>query len=188
MMNNLIQLNEGLQTVLEEAELLYTQAQVSQAMNQMAAAIDERLHADHPLCLSVMLGGMIFTGQLLPRLNFPLELDYIHATRYHRTTQGSPLEWVKYPSVSLKGRTVLILDDILDEGITLAKIVEYCQQAGAYEVLTAVLVQKELTHRAGLKQADFVGLTVPNRYVFGCGMDYHGEWRHVYGIYAVKDL
>lgn len=177
-----------IQSVLAKAELLYTESQVSQAIEEMAMAINQELYQKHPICLSVMLGGLIPTGQLLPRLNFPIELDYIHASRYRGATHGSELHWIKHPDCQLKGRTVLIVDDILDEGLTLRAIVDYCKHAGAQEVFTAVLVEKELEQRPGLQQADFVGLTVPNRYVFGYGMDYQGQLRYVPGIYAVQGL
>jgi len=118
----------------------------------------------------------------------PLEIDYIHATRYRGATSGRDLHWMKYPSADLSERTVLVIDDILDEGLTLQAIVKYCQEAGANEVLTAVLVEKQLDSRPGLQQADFTGLIVPNRYVFGYGMDYQGQLRYVPGIYAVHGL
>ncbi len=179
---------EEIQNVLAKADQLHTEREVSEAYDEMAAAISDRLQDKHPLCLAVMLGGLIPAGQLLPRLNLPLEIDYIHASRYRGTTSGSDLHWVKYPSASLAERTVLVIDDILDEGLTLQAIVKYCQEAGAKEVLTAVLVEKQLDNRPGLQQADFAGLTVPNRYVFGCGMDYHGQLRYVPEIYAVHGL
>lgn len=179
---------EKLQAILDEADCLYTPEQVSAALDRMAVEINQRL-ADRPtLCLGVMLGGLIPTGQLLPRLRIPLTLDYIHASRYRGETQGSELHWLKYPKVSLEGKTVLIIDDILDEGLTLKALVEYCQEQKAAEVLTAVLVEKELPNPSGLEKADFTGLVVPNRYVFGFGMDYQENLRSAAGIYAVKGL
>lgn len=179
---------EYIQSILAKADQLYTEREVSDAFDDMATAISQHLQDQHPLCLSVMLGGLVPAGQLLPRLNFPLEIDYIHASRYRGTTSGSDLRWIKYPSISLQGRMVLIIDDILDEGLTLQALVQYCQEAGAQEVLTAVLVEKQLEQRPGLLQADFTGLTVPNRYVFGYGMDYQGQLRYAPGIYAVQGL
>ncbi len=177
-----------MQTILDEADLIYTGEDVAQALDAMAIRITEELKDKHPLCLGVMLGGLIPTGQILPRLNFPLELDYIHATRYRGKTEGADLHWLKYPNSSLEGRTLLIIDDILDEGVTLQSIIDYCNEHGAKEVYTAVLVDKQHNRRNGLEKADFVGLNVPDRYVFGHGMDYKGELRHLPGIYAVKGL
>jgi hypoxanthine phosphoribosyltransferase len=179
---------QTIQNVLAKADLLYSEREVSNALDDMAETISQRLRDEHPLCLSVMIGGLVTAGQLLPRLNIPLEIDYIHATRYRGATQGSELHWIKYPDFDLQNRTVLIIDDILDEGLTLQAIVNYCEKAGAREVLSAVLVEKQLATRPGLSQADFTGLMVPNRYVFGYGMDYQGQLRYVPGIYAVQGL
>ncbi len=179
---------ETIQNVLAKAEQLYSEREVSDALDDMAVAINQSLQDKFPLCLSVMIGGLMPTGQLLPRLNFPLELDYIHATRYRGATEGSDLHWIQYPKTSLHDRIVLVIDDILDEGLTLQEIVKYCQEAGAQEVLTAVLVEKQLKSRVGLQHANFTGLTVPDRYVFGYGMDYQGQLRYVPGIYAVHGL
>jgi len=179
---------EAVETVLAKAELLCSEREVNQALDDMAASISLKLQYRYPLCLSVMLGGLIPTGQLIPRLNFPLELDYIHATRYRDTTQGGTLQWKKQPTIELTERSILIIDDILDEGLTLKAIVDYCYHAGATEVLTAVLVEKIHDRRQGLPHADFTGLTVPDRYVFGCGMDYQGQLRYVPAIYAVHGL
>ncbi len=186
-MKNQLDIN-AIETVLAKADQLYTEREISNAMDDMAENITQRLQRKHPICLSVMLGGLVPTGQLLPRFNFPVEIDYIHATRYRGATQGSELHWIKYPTLNLEGRTVLIIDDILDEGLTLQAIVQYCQKAGAESVLTAVLVEKQLEQRSGLQYADFTGLTVPDRYVFGYGMDYQNQLRYIAGIFAVHGL
>ncbi|MFK5971290.1 MAG: hypoxanthine-guanine phosphoribosyltransferase [Candidatus Marithrix sp.] len=179
---------EEIFSVLAKADQLYNEQDVLRAIDDMATDINQKLLGKQPLCLPVMIGGLIPAAQLLTRLNLPLEIDYIHASRYRGETSGSELHWVKEPTVSLQNRTVLIIDDILDEGLTLQAIVKYCLDAGAEEVFTAVLVEKQLDSRLGLQQADFTGLVVPNRYVFGYGMDYQKQLRYVPGIYAVHGL
>jgi hypoxanthine phosphoribosyltransferase len=134
-----------------------------------------------------MGGAVVFAGQLIPHLAFPLECDYVHASRYGNKTSGSEINWVKDTHASLAGRTVLLLDDILDEGITLAAIRERLLANGAADVVTAVLADKVLG-RAKPITADFVGVSLPNRYVFGCGMDVEGAWRNLPCIYAVKGM
>jgi len=168
-----------------EAECLFTREEVETAVHSMATAIEGRLCDSHPLVLCVMTGALIPAGQLLTHLDFPLELDYVHATRYGSRTRGGELEWIVHPSIALEGRVVLVVDDILDEGLTLAAILEACRRAGAREALSAVLVEKVHDRKNGL-EADFVGLRVPDRYVFGYGMDYKGYLRNAPGIYAVK--
>lgn len=173
--------------VWREADCLWSGEQVQQAIAAQAAAISEQLGDKNPLVLVVMRGGMIYGAQLLMRLHFPLEMDYIHVSRYGRGLSGSELKWKVTPAESLDGRHVLILDDILDEGLTLEAITQACESQGAASVTTAVLVDKTHDRRSspGFK-AHYTGLTAPDRFLFGYGMDYKGYLRNADGIFAVK--
>ncbi|MFC1750480.1 hypoxanthine-guanine phosphoribosyltransferase [Pseudomonadota bacterium] len=173
--------------VLEEADLLCDQQEVDAAFDKMAADIANQIGDTNPLVLCVMTGAVVPAGILLPRLNFPLTIDYIHATRYGHRTEGGELDWIVKPSKPLKDRVVLLIDDILDEGLTLEAIIHDCKTAGAKEVYSAVLVEKIRQRPIDVK-ADFVGLEVEDRYLFGYGMDYKGYLRNAPGIYAVKGL
>lgn len=171
--------------LLEQAEIIYTPAEVEVAVCRLATEITQAVADCEPLVLCVMSGAAMFAGQLLPRLEFPLEFDYVQASRYRNRTRGEDIVWLVEPKDNVRGRTVLLLDDILDEGHTLEAVQQKCLQAGAARVLIAVLTEKE-TGCAKPVHADFVGLTVPNRYVFGCGMDVYGWWRNLAAIYALK--
>lgn len=172
--------------LLANADLIHSEKTVQGALAQVAGVIRERLADKNPLVLCVMTGGVIFCGQLLPRLDFPLDFDYLHATRYGPETQGGKISWRMAPWTSVKGRTVLVVDDILDEGVTLAAVKESLSRLGAAEVLLAVFADK-LNGKAKPISADFVGLTVPDRFVFGYGMDVDGAWRNLPAIYAMKE-
>lgn len=174
------------QEALKNAELLYSAEQVENAISEMANEITKKLKDTNPLVLPVMVGGVILAGKLISQLNFPLQMDYIHATRYQSSTSGSTISWLKKPERQLSDKTVLLVDDILDEGITLAEIIKYCYQEGAKKVFTAVLAEKELEIEKPIKKADFTGLVLPDYYVFGYGMDYKEYHRNVAGIYAAK--
>jgi hypoxanthine phosphoribosyltransferase len=178
-------LNEVRQ-VEQDAELLYSDAQVSAALDRMADEMNSRLADSDPVVLCAMNGGVVTMGHLLTRLRMPLTIDYIHATRYRNTTEGQVLEWVRSPCVPLSERDVIIVDDILDEGVTLAAIVKACHDHGARNVYTCVLVNKLDVPKAEVK-VDFLGMDVPNKYVFGYGMDYKGYLRNAAGIYAVRE-
>ncbi|MGD8379033.1 MAG: hypoxanthine-guanine phosphoribosyltransferase [Gammaproteobacteria bacterium] len=178
---------EEIGQVLAAADCLHDEAAVSRALDNMAAAITECLGERNPLILTVMIGGMIPATWLLERLTFPFQLDYIHATRYRGGTTGAELHWLAHPAAALAGRSILLVDDILDEGVTLARIRDHCRAEGAAEVLSAVLVEKQHDRNASGMRADFRGLTVPDRYVFGCGMDYRTYYRNLRAIYAVRD-
>lgn len=172
--------------VLAEADCLFDKSQVEAALDAMAKAISAQLSDSNPLVLCVMNGALVVTGELLTRLEFPLQVDYLHASRYREKLSGADLQWKAYPSSELKGRSVLLVDDILDEGETLVKIREYCLGQGATEVCCAVLIDKNHDRRhPALPRAEFTGLDAPDRYLFGYGMDYKGYLRNAPGIYAV---
>ena len=170
---------------LASSQVIHEAVAVQQAISGIAKSLTNEFAETRPLVMTVMGGGLVFAGQLIPQLQFPLTLDYVHVSRYNNHTEGHELVWTVLPKDNIKGRTVLVLDDILDEGITLAAIKEKCLALGAKKVVVVVLVEKTLTHQKPIK-ADFVGLPVPNVYVFGYGMDIHGWWRNLPAIYAYK--
>lgn len=175
-----------IQDVLDKSTCLYSNEQLNQALENMAEEMHKVLHDKKPILLCVLVGGIVPMGNLLLKLNFPLEVDYIHATRYRGEIQGKTLHWKAKPSRSLEGRSVVIVDDILDGGVTLAAIVDAVKELGATEVYTAVIVDKRHQREVnGLQQADFTGLSVDDHYVFGYGMDYQEYLRNVPGIHVV---
>jgi hypoxanthine phosphoribosyltransferase len=169
-----------------DAELLHGASEIELALDRIAAHITAALADTFPVALCVMGGGVVFAGKLLPRLGFPLEFDYLHATRYRNGTRGGDIEWAVLPRIDLTGRSVLVLDDILDEGHTLAAAKQRLLELGAADVKIAVLADKNLGREKPIT-ADYVGLTLPDRYVFGMGMDAYGIWRNLPGIYALKE-
>lgn len=173
--------------VQRSADTLYTAEEVAAALDRMAEAIGKRLGDSDPLLLVVMNGALIPAGLLLTRLDFPLQIGYLHATRYQSGTRGGELVWIARPSAPVADRVVLVVDDIFDEGITLKAILDDIRSAGAREVYSAVLVNKRHDRKAPNFQVDFVGLEVEDRYVFGCGMDYKEYLRNLPGIYALKE-
>lgn len=174
------------ESILASADLICSAEEVSASVSRLAGELNAAMRGRNPLVVSVMGGAVVFTGQLLPQLNFPLDFDYVHATRYGDATSGGQLQWVVEPRTAVAGRTVLLLDDILDEGITLAAIRDHLLEAGAVECVTAVFADKDIGRDKPL-HADYVGVTLPNRYVFGFGMDVSGAWRNLPAIYAVKE-
>ncbi|MFK8067090.1 MAG: hypoxanthine-guanine phosphoribosyltransferase [Gammaproteobacteria bacterium] len=164
---------------------LFSSEEVKNAIDKMANKINDQLSESNPILLCTVIGGIVLTGLLLPKLNFPLELDYIHASRYKGETKGGHLHWLKQPEIDLKNRTVLVVDDILDQGHTLEAIIDFCRAEGAAQILTAVLVAKDLPERGGLKKADFTGLVAANEFLVGYGMDYKGYLRNLDSISAI---
>jgi hypoxanthine phosphoribosyltransferase len=173
------------QQLLEQAELIHSSEVIAAAISRLSNEISVVLKHEKPIVLCVVSGGIVFAGQLLTQFDFPLELDYVHASRYQNATVGRTLTWEALPRLDLTNRTILLVDDILDQGITLKAIQHKCFELGAAKVLCAVLVEKRLEQLKPIS-ADFVGLEVPDRYVFGYGMDAYGWWRNLPAIYALK--
>jgi hypoxanthine phosphoribosyltransferase len=170
---------------LQNSELVSSAQEVEAAITGVAKKIEAKFADQYPLVLVVMGGAVVFAGQLLPRLRIPLDLDYIHASRYGDATRGGEIRWRVEPAESVKGRAVLVLDDILDGGQTMAAIRDRLIALGAKSFACAVLVEKVLGRDKPIKP-DFVGLTIPDRFVFGCGMDAKGFWRNLPEIRAMK--
>jgi hypoxanthine phosphoribosyltransferase len=170
---------------LKDSDLVAGADEIRAAIATVAARIERELASDYPLVLAVMGGAVVFAGQLLPLLRFPLDFDYIHATRYGAATRGAGIDWRVAPPADVKGRHVLVLDDILDHGATMAAIRDRLLELGAKSFRCAVLVEKDLDVQRPIK-ADFVGLRIPDRFVFGCGMDAKGFWRNLPEIRAMK--
>lgn len=172
--------------VMQSADCLYDRAAVESAFDRMAEGINRDLAGGNVLVVCVMNGGLVATGVLLPRLAMQLRVDYMHATRYRERTSGDELHWRVEPAQELAGKDLLIIDDILDEGYTLDAIQRFCRTQSPNSMRTAVLVQKR--HDRGVRPpVEYVGLEVPDRYVFGYGMDYKGYWRNAPGIFAVSE-
>ncbi len=171
---------------LQQAELICSAEEVRAAVVRVAQEINAALAGAHPLVLSVMGGAVVFTGQLLPMLTFPLDFDYVHVSRYGSSQQGGTLHWKVEPRENVRGKVVLVLDDVLDEGETLAAIRQRVMDLGAAGFYCAVFADKR-NGRVKPIRADFVGMELPNRFVFGFGMDIHGAWRNLPAIYAVSE-
>jgi hypoxanthine phosphoribosyltransferase len=171
---------------LEHSELVVSAEEVQAAIRRLAGEIERRLVESYPLVLVVMGGAVIFAGQLLPLLRFPLDIDYIHATRYGPSTRGSGVAWRVSPTEQVRGRSVLVLDDILDGGHTMCAIRDRLMEQGAAACHCAVLVEKVLSRPKPIRP-DFVGVHIPDRFVFGFGMDAKGYWRNLPEIRAMQE-
>jgi hypoxanthine phosphoribosyltransferase len=176
---------EHVATVHSRAEKLHDAREVEAALQRMGQAITAELEGNEVVCLAVMICGMIPAAGLLRHVFLDGELDYVHVTRYRGALRGGSLIWLAQPQTPLTDRVVLLVDDILDEGLTLQALCQWCVERGARTVKTAVLVRKQLRERRSFMEPDYLGLTVPDRYVYGSGMDYRGRLRHVDGIYAL---
>lgn len=179
---------QDVEALKQKGQLLYSKEQVEKAIAQVAAHMNSSLADKTPVFLCVMNGALIFMGQLMTQLNFPLQINYVHATRYQGDIEARPtIDWIAKPAISLEGRTVVIVEDILDSGITMRLIQDYCRQQNASEILTATLVDKKRPREVdNLEHCDFTGLVTGNKFLYGYGLDYQDFLRNEPGIYAVE--
>lgn len=179
-------MNEAL-AVRRNARPLFSAAEVSAAIEQMAHKLATRLRPANPVIVTVMYGGAFTAVELCRHFDFPYEVDYVHPTRYRDSLEGGELQWRVRPSPALAGRTVLVVDDVLDRGLTLRALESELARVGVAELLMAVLVVKRVAHVEPRPRVDAAGLEVDDVYVFGAGMDYRGYWRGLPGLYALTD-
>lgn len=174
------------QQKIAEADCLYDLEEVTSAIAQLASQLNQHYAGKQPILLCVMKGALVTMGQLLPKLSFSLEVDYIHATRYGNSLIGGDIEWLHQPSIALTDRDVILIEDIVDRGDTLNVLRAYCHDNKAKSVACATLLNKPDVAQS-CQPAEFIGLNIPDRYVFGFGMDYQGQARQLAGIYALAE-
>lgn len=178
---------DDVKQIQARGKCIYDRSTIEAAIATMAKDITAVLSNEAPLFLCTMNGALIFSGQLLTQLQFPLQVDYIHTSRFQGRMNAGDLHWIALPKTSLENRTVVILEDILDSGVTLSAIVDYCKQKKAKAVYTAVLIDKNHPRdENGLEKADFTGLRVEDKFLIGYGLDYQGFLRNLPGIYEVE--
>ena len=180
-----------LAAALAHSDLLFDRHAIDVAIVRMANAIRDDYKGQRPLLLTVMHGGMLFASELALALGqgsaLDLEFDFLHATRYRGAISGTDLQWKHRPATPLQGKHVLLADDILDEGYTLDAVRTWCREQGAADVRIAVMTRKLHDRCVPGMRANYFGVEVPDRYVYGFGMDYHEQGRNLPAIYALRD-
>ena len=175
------------ENILEHSACLASRSQVSEAIDTLAQKVSSDYYNKNPIILCLMNGGLFITSELTQRLDFPLRLDYIHATRYRGETTGKDLQWLKMPTFNLANEHVLVVDDVYDEGITLKEVEEKLLLQKPASIKSLVLVDKQHERKPQGFSVDYVGMRLQDKYLFGCGMDYYGHWRHLPQIYAISE-
>lgn len=174
--------------VFDSSRVIVSQQLLEVSFQKVAAEITQKHIKDNPIAVCVMNGALFITSEIVKRLSFPLQVDYIHASRYgNKYTGANILNWVKTPNINPQGRTVILFDDILDGGLTLSEVKRYYEDRGSLNVLTTVMLDKKAPRdKGGLLKADYYGIEVENKFLFGFGLDYHGYMRNVPEIRAVN--
>lgn len=173
---------------MKHSTVLADRQQVMAAIDRMAVAVNDHYGDREITLLIVMTGAVMPAAWLAERLNMPVVMDFVHATRYAGQTEGGEIEFRVPPRLNLEGHDVLIIDDIYDIGLTLEMIEKYCVSRGARSVKSAVLVRKVHDRKTTDKAPEFIGMEVEDKYIFGCGMDAYEHWRHLDQIHALEEL
>lgn len=168
----------------QRADRLFSLAEMDASLAGMAAAMNQRLADRVPLLLCAMNGAVVTVGRLLPMLDFPLELDSLHVTRYGQAAAGGELQVRAWPMTPIQGRHVIIVDDILDKGRTLDAMLHHCRSLGALTISIAVMVDKQCRREVEIRP-DYVGVAAPDRFLVGYGLDYKGFMRNAPGLFAL---
>ena len=176
---------EQAREALANSPEVFSADEVDAAIDRLGARVNDDLAEANPIFLVVMHGGLPFGADLLRRFMHPCDLAYVHVSRYHANTVGGTLSWRQHATASLADRHVLLVDDVLDQGVTLRELRRYCQAEGALSVRAAVLVRKDVPECAS--HAEYIALEAQNRYLFGRGMDYAGYWRNLAAIHCLAD-
>ena len=172
--------------IVNNSELLIEKKAVDSSMEKMSKKIEAELGDKNLIILTIMNGGLYPTALFMRYFQSNCELDYIHLSRYGNKTTGGLPYWHRKPQKNIKNRNVLVIDDILDQGITLGEAIRECHDSGAKSVYSAVMVKKNISIRKGIQESDFYAINLPNKYLFGSGLDYHGQFRNLDGIFALN--
>ena len=184
-MNNSLQIDEN--DIRRSARIIITQAEIEEEINRLANEIEGSIGNQFPVVLSILNGSICFTGHLLTQLDFALRYDVFSMSRYAHGTTGGKLKHLLYPTTSVRNKTVLILDDILDRGTTLESAKRWAIGNGASQVLSAVLIDKQVQDSSNRIKPDFSCFSVKDEFVFGFGMDIDGMWRNLKDIHALRN-
>ncbi|MCF6160608.1 MAG: hypothetical protein LKG79_07080 [Furfurilactobacillus sp.] len=174
--------NESLKTLLDDhiGQIFATPDQIEVMVSAVAKQISEKNKATNPLLIGVMKGAAQWTIAVSQRLSIPSDLDFVSVTSYTGEQQSEPV-MLQEPTISITGRHIILLDEIIDTGNTLFFLKRWLLAQGAKSVEIAVMADKPMTRVAPV-HIDYLGLTVPNVWLVGFGMDLNGAYRNLPAI------
>jgi len=175
------------QAILSRSQLIYSHEEIVSAIDLLAGKLNRQFKNKKALILPVLTGAIPFIGMLLPRLSFTIEVNYFHVSRYQNNVGTNQIRITHQPSPeSVLNQEVLVVDDILDVGITLKLINEQLMTMKPKSITNVVLFEKQLDIKKEIF-AHYVGLDVPDAYVFGFGLDFNGAGRNIPDLYSFNE-
>jgi len=169
-----------------ELSILLPKAKIEAAVSRLASEITKDYHDRHPVLIGILKGSFIFMADLVRLLDFPLEVDFIRSSSYGKGTQSSgKIRVVQGLRSPIKGRDVLVIEDIVDTGLTTSFLLDYLSRKKPASLSLCSLLDKP-SRRQMPVTIDYLGLTVPNKFVVGYGLDYNEKFRNLPDIYTME--
>jgi hypoxanthine phosphoribosyltransferase len=167
--------------------VLFTKDEIAATVKRLASEISRDYRDENPILIGILKGSFMFLADLIRQLNFPLEVDFVQLSSYGRGTKSSgKIKVVKSLQSEVKGRHVLVIEDIVDTGLTVAFLLEYLSRKGPASLKLCVLTDKPSRHQVPLN-IDYLGLTVPDRFIVGYGIDWDEKFRYLPDICFLED-
>ena len=168
-------------------ELLYTEQQIQQRVAEMGEQISKDFAGRNPLVVCVLKGAFMFLSDLMKRITIPVELDFMAISSYGASTKSSGVvKIIKDLDIPVDGRHVLIVEDIIDSGLTLSYLIDVLERRNALTVTVAAMFDKPARRTVDLK-ADYTGFTLPDGFVVGYGLDYAEKYRNLPYLGILKE-
>ena len=170
-----------------QLEILISRDEIAKAVDRLASEIKRDYQGKQPLLIGVLKGSFVFMADLIRQLDLPLELDFIRLSSYGAARESSGkvrvVQGVKTP---IKGRDVLVIEDIVDTGITTSFLFDYLKRKKPASLKLCALTDKPSRRRVPVS-IDYLGLSLPDKFVVGYGLDFDQRFRNLPDIYALED-
>lgn len=167
-------------------EVLYSEEVIQKKVQELGASLSSEYEGRNPLVICVLKGAFIFMADLSKNITIPIELDFMAVSSYGNSTRSSgEVKIIKDLDTSVDGRDVIIVEDIIDSGLTLSYLIDVLERRNALSVSVVALFDKPGRRTVDL-QADFTGFTIPDAFVVGYGLDYAEKYRNLPYVGVLK--
>lgn len=168
-----------------QPKVIVTQAQIRQAVAKLAAQIRRDYQSKHPLLIGILKGSFVFMADLIRQLELPVEIDFVKLSSYGtgKETSGK-VKMVQGLKTPIKDRHVLVVEDIVDTGLTVSFLMDYLRRKKPASLKLCALTDKPARHQAPVN-IDYLGFTVPDKFIVGYGIDWDEKFRYLRDICCI---
>jgi hypoxanthine phosphoribosyltransferase len=165
-------------TFLNGSNILFTQSEIEQRVNEIAAQISIDYRGANLLVVGILKGAFMFFADLIRKINLELTIDFIAAQSYIKDASTGNVRLLYDPLVDLSGKDVLLVEDIIDTGLTMSKIIDIIKKKSPHSLKICALLDKS-ERRVVDVGIDYIGFKIPNSFIVGYGLDYEGRYRNL---------